>query len=77
MNARIAMAAQLMRGRDPKSVVLQQIQNNNIKDPIITQLVQYAESGKEEDLIKVAQDYFKRSGLDLNSEFSEFMKAMK
>lgn len=77
MNQKLAMIAQLMRGRDPKEVVLQQVKNNNITDPTITQLIQYAESGKDEDLIKLAQGYLQRGGIDLNSEFIDFMKLLK
>lgn len=77
MNQKLAIIAQLMRGRDPKTVVLQQIKNNNITDPTITQLVKYAETGNEEELIKLAQDYLQQGGIDLNSEFVDFMKLLK
>lgn len=54
MNNNLKMVAQLMRGRDPKEVVLQQVKNNNITDPNITALIKYAESGDEKQLINLA-----------------------
>lgn len=68
---------QLMRGRDPKEVAMQMIKNNNIQDPNLEQLVKFAEGGNEQDLVNLASDLFKQKGLDLNQEFSEFMKLMK
>lgn len=77
MNQKLAVVAQLMKGRDPKEIVLQQVKNNNITDPTILQLIEFAESGKEEDLYKLAQGYLQRGGIDLNSEFTDFMKLLK
>lgn len=77
MNNNLKMVAQLMRGRDPKEVVLQQVKNNNITDPNITALIKYAESGDEKQLINLATQLFQARGLDLNSEFNSFLSLMK
>ena len=69
--------AMLMRGRNPEQVALQIIQNQKINDPNINQLVQFAQSGKTDDFVNLAQQIFKQRGLNLDDEFNNFMKMLK
>ena len=50
--------ASLMRGRNPQEVAMQMIKNNNINDPFITQLVNYAQSGDTNKLNELATNFF-------------------
>ena len=69
--------AMLMRGRNPEQVALQIIQNQKINDPNINYLVQFAQSGKTDDFVNLAQQIFKQRGLNLDDEFNNFMKMLK
>lgn len=75
INPKLQMIAQLMRGRNPQDVALQMAKN--INDPTITQMIQFAQSGNNDDLVKLAQSYFSQRGLNLDNEFNNFMKLLK
>lgn len=73
----LAMIAQLMRGRDPKEVVLSAVKNGNINNPNISALIQYAETGNSQQLVNLAQQMFQAHGLNLDNEFNNFMQLLK
>lgn len=73
----LAQIAQLVRGRDPQSIVLDMVKNQKINDPNISQLIQFAQKGDENSLVNLATTLFKQQGLDLNQEFNNFMSLMK
>lgn len=73
----LQLIAMLMRGRDPQQAVMQMIKSQNINDPTINQLVNFAQSGNTNDFVNLAQSLFKRRGLNLDDEFSKFMQMLK
>lgn len=73
----LSQIAQLVRGRDPQSVVMDMVKNQKINDPNISQLIRYAQSGDTNNLVNLADTLFKQQGLDLNQEFQSFMSLMK
>ena len=56
----LAQIAQLVRGRDPQSVVMDMIKNQKINDPNISQLIKYAQSGDTNNLVNLADALFKQ-----------------
>ena len=73
----LAIIAQLMRGRDPKEVVMSAVRNGNINNPNVTALIQYAETGDSQQLVNLAQQIFQARGLNLDNEFNNFMSLLK
>lgn len=73
----LAQIAQLVRGRDPQSVVMDMVKNQKIDDPNISQLIKYAQSGDTNNLVNLADALFKQQGLDLNQELNNFMSLIK
>lgn len=73
----LMVIAQLMRGRDPKEVVLSAIKNNNINNPNIMALIEYAQNGDSQQLVNLAQQMFQARGLNLDNEFNNFMQLLK
>lgn len=73
----LAQIAQLVRGRDPQSVVMNMVKNQKINDPNISQLIKYAQSGDTNNLVNLADALFKQQGLDLNQELNNFMSLIK
>lgn len=68
---------ELLKGRNPQELVMSMIKNNNINDPMITQLVNYAESGDVNSMTKIAEDFFGQRGKNFNQEFNSFMSMLK
>lgn len=73
----LTQIAQLMRGRDPQSIVMDMLKSQKITDPNISQLIQFAQSGDSNGLANLANTLFKQRGLDLNQELTSFMSLMK
>ena len=73
----LMVIAQLMRGRDPKEVVLSAIKNNDINNPNIMALIEYAQNGDSQQLVNLAQQMFQAHGLNLDNEFNNFMQLLK
>lgn len=77
MNPNLEMIAQLMKGRDPQEAAMQLIQSQKINDPNINQLVEFAKNNQTDNFVNLATQLFKQQGLDLNQEFTSFMKLIK
>lgn len=67
----------LLRGRNPQEFAMTMIKNNNINDPMITQLIQLAQNGDINSLTQTAQDLFAKQGRNFNQEFSDLMSLLK
>lgn len=67
----------LIKGRDPKELVMSMIQNNGINDPMISELISYAEKGDMGSITKIAENFFGQRGQDFNKEFNTFMSMLK
>lgn len=71
------LIAQLMRGRDPKEVVMQAVNSGQVSNPMVNTLIKYAETGNEEEFVNLAQQMFQARGLNLDNEFKDFMNYLK
>lgn len=69
--------AQLMRGKNPQSIVMDMFNNQQITDPNISKLIQLAQQGDTVNFKNLAETLFKSRGLDLNKELTQFMSFMK
>ena len=73
----LAQIAQLFRGRDPQTIVMNLLKTQKITDPNISRLIQFAQKGDMNNLVNFASGLFKQKGLDLNQELESFMSLMK
>lgn len=67
----------LLKGKNPQEMAMSMIKNSNINDPMIDQLLQFAQSGDINSMNKIAENFFKGQGLDFNNEFNNFMSMLK
>lgn len=67
----------LLRGRNPQELVMSMIKNNNINDPMINELVGFAQKGDINSVNKIAENFFGQRGKDFNQEFNSFMSMLK
>lgn len=67
----------LLKGRNPQELVMSMIKNNNINDPMINELVGYAQKGDINSVTKIAENYFGQQGKNFNNEFNSFMSMLK
>lgn len=77
MNMNPMQLAALLRGRDPRQVVMSMIQNNGINDPMINELVGYAQKGDVNSVTKIAENFFEQRGQNFGQEFNAFMSMLK
>ncbi len=77
MNQNIMQMAQLLKGKNPQQLVMQLLQSQQINDPVISQLVQYAQTGDTNSLVNLASTVMKNNGLDFNNEFQSFMQLLQ
>lgn len=73
----LAQIAQLLRGRDPQTIVMDMFKNQKITNPNISRLIQLAQNGDNITLVNFANELFRQKGLDLNQELESFMSLMK
>lgn len=67
----------LIKGRNPQELVMSMIQNNNINDPMINELIGYAQKGDMNNVNKIAENFFKQRGQNFGQEFNSFMSLLK
>lgn len=73
----LAQIAQIMRGRNPQEIVMNMIKSQQINDPTIKQLINFAQSGDTNSLVNLATSIFAQRGMDFNKEFQSFMSMLK
>lgn len=72
----LAPIIQLMKGKDPKQMVMQMAQSQKINDPVVQQLINYANTGDQQNFEKLANNFFKQQGINAE-EFQSFIDLMK
>lgn len=77
MMQNLSQLAQLVRGRNPQEFVMAMLQNNQIQDPRVKQMIQFAQSGNTNDLVNLASSMMAQKGLNLNQEYNSFMSMLK
>ena len=66
----------LMKGKDPKQMVMQMVQSQRINNPVIEQLINYANTGDQQNFENLANNFFKQQGINAE-EFQSFINLMK
>lgn len=77
MNMNPMEFATLLRNSNPQEMVMSMIRNNNINDPMITELVGYAQKGDMNNVTKIAENFFGQRGQNFGQEFNAFMSLLK
>lgn len=77
MNMNPADFINLLRGRNPQELVMSMIKNNNINDPMINELITYAEKGDINNVNKIAENFFGQRGKNFGQEFNAFMSLLR
>lgn len=77
MTPDLMQIASLMRGRNPQEIAMQLIKNNNINDPTINKMIEYAQQGNTNSLVNLANNFFSQRGVDFQQQLNSFMSMMK
>lgn len=77
MNMNIMQMINILKGRNPEEMVMSMIKNQQIKDPMINELIGLAQKGDINSVTKIAENYFGKRGMDFNKEFNSFMSMLK
>ena len=72
----MAPIIQMLKGKDPKQMVLQMAQFQKINNPVIEQLINYANTGDQKNFENLANNFFKQQGINAE-EFQSFIDLMK
>lgn len=72
----LAPIIQLMKGKNPKQMVMQMAQSQKINDPVVQQLINYANTGDQQNFENLANNFFKQQGINAE-EFQSFIDLMK
>ena len=67
----------LLKGRNPQELVMSMIQGNNINDPMINDLIKYAQNNDIENVNKIAENYFNQRGMNFQKELNNLMSMLK
>ena len=67
----------LIKNRNPQELVLSMVKNNNINNPIISDLISFAQKGDINSITKIADTYFSKQGKNFMNEFNNFMDMLK
>lgn len=67
----------LLKGRNPQELVMSMIQGNNINDPMINDLIKYAQINDMENVNKIAENYFNQRGMNFQKELNNLMSMLK
>lgn len=67
----------LIKGRNPQELVMSMIKGNNINDPMINDLIKYAQNNDMENVNKIAENYFNQRGMNFQKELDNLMSMLK
>lgn len=67
----------LVKNRNPEQFALEMVKNSQINDPTINQLISSAQNGDNEQVTKIAEDFFNKRGLNFSQEFNSFMSMLQ
>lgn len=71
------MLLQMMKGKSPKDMVMNMIQNQMSNNPVVSNMMNLANSGDKSGVETVARNLFKEQGRDFDKEFTSFMSNFK
>ena len=67
----------LIKNRNPQELILSMVKNNNINNPINSDLISFAQKGDINSITKIADTYFSKQGKNFMNEFNNFMAMLK
>lgn len=67
---------QMIKGGNPKEIVLNMIQNRMGNNPMFKNLIEMAKSGDNNGVETFARNLCKEKGMDFDTEFKNFMGQM-
>lgn len=73
----LTQIAQLLKGRDPQAIVLDMVSNGRINDPLVKDLINFAQKGDTSSVVNLASTLFAQKGYNLNDELSAFLQLIK
>ena len=73
----LTQIAQLLKGRDPQTVVLELVSNGKINDPTIKDLINLAQKGDTNSVLNLASTLFAQKGYNLNDELTAFLQLIQ
>lgn len=65
------------KGGNAQQIAMSLISNNKNIDPIISQMISFAQKGDNNSLLNLATNYFQQQGMDINTEFNSFIELLK
>lgn len=77
MNPTTALIASLLKGNKAQDVFMTLLKQMPINDPTITQLINYAKTGDNDNFLNLATNYFQQRGLNIDNEFNSFLSMLK
>ena len=77
INMNLMQFISLLRSRNPQEIVMSMVQNNGINDPMINELIGYAQKGDMNNITKIAENFFGQRGQNFGQEFNAFMSMLK
>lgn len=77
MNKELISMIKMMKGGNPEQIVMDLLKQTPINDPTISQLIQYAKSGDNNNFLNLATSYFQQNGMNIDSEFNSFIELLK
>ena len=64
---------QMLRGGNPKDIVMNMIKQQSGNNPMINNLIEMANNGDKNGVETFARNLLKNKGLDFDKEFNNFM----
>lgn len=79
MMENFAPIIQAMKGKNPQDILTTMTRNMPINNPFISQLINMAKMGNNQDMFNLATNYFNQNGIniDIKKEFQTFLSMLK
>ena len=74
-----APVVQAMKGKNPQDILMTMARNMPVNNPLISQLINMAKTGNNQDMFNLASSYFNQNGIniDIKKEFQTFLSMLK
>lgn len=77
MNKELITMIKAMKGGNPEQIVMDMLKKQPINDPVVTQLINFARTGDNNNLLNLATNFLQQRGVDVNSEFNELISLLQ
>lgn len=65
------------KGGNAQQIAMNLINSNKNIDPVISQMISFAQKGDNNSLLNLATNYFQQQGMDINAEFNSFIDLLR